>query len=78
MSRWTQPHRLGKQGNVIPLRKPISEHGVLMFKCPRCDETLEVGLTPTPTWAVKHDSPTSACGPDRGEVLPNELVRATS
>ncbi len=30
---------------VVPIRrKSISEHGVLIFKCPRCEETLEVGL----------------------------------
>jgi len=32
------------EAQVIPIRKPISEHGVLIFRCPRCDETLEVGL----------------------------------
>lgn len=30
--------------NVVPIRKPISEHGVLIFQCPKCEATLEVGL----------------------------------
>lgn len=33
-----------QMSNVVPIRKPVPEHGVLLFRCPKCGETLEVGL----------------------------------
>lgn len=42
---------------VIPLRKPISEHGVLVFRCPKCNEALEVGLHITAEFESSDVSP---------------------